>query len=1778
MPVGGKKLQGEPGTYAVRKSGRGRLVLAALVWLAIIAATVFALFRFYLGGMISKLLVKIANDNLNGTVEFERISLNVFTGTARVSDIRIFDIEGGSPVVEVPEVEIDVWPLLGKNFTATIKNARISAVRNPDGSINLLRLLKPREEKREPAWNATIDWYGITIDADDNFGIPPEQLARMRGENGSITKAEKFIALLGLEADKAQTKRFSHSITLERISGALRFKAAGREATARFKGRHGQTDFSGDAFLNLESGRASANLTWGREDFEFIRAYAEQALPVISKLDPRLEIERVQIEYARMSDGTWGAKIDVDLPLASATFYRDTPFALTDSKVTYDTGAKLLEIKNAGARFGEAAASLSGSADFANETLDFQVAIRDFDLSVLPAANAPSGILSGDFKVGGTFSSPMIRGGAKATGVFAAGHAIGSVEADFTASPERAAISRYSVYGGEIAVSGSGIVTNAPSAEFNYVFPPTQISRLERLAGAKKGYVEGLIGSSGRVSYADGSLSVSGNALSPRLIASNVEVEGVRAEFKFDGRSLAIPSLRFDYSAPGGVTIETTARVKAANLSGGKIQVEVESESRLIGLEWAEHHRPPAAAAADLFGIVPETGLAVDPNAPKRGVVIESTDPSRIGMETWWPRKQDGLESGISDGQAEVEEAEIVESVLGILAPPVMKTVAWLREGELAPKERGGKSVPAADGAVPVVKYVGLAVLDPAARGGQPPNITLEGRMTAEGILLRPVDVEIKSEGAAGESWIYATATGKYKDRGFMARAGYRPCLGCDHEFNVYLLYGSSDFAAKGTVDIEKAAVSAKIESTAIQLEDLLDVEGMYGSATLQADLSGAIADPEVNGVLLLDSADYQSPRQSQSLISFSDGRFPFKADASGIKLSDGMFHLGGTSLSLNGSVEKGTMNVVLAGDSFSLGDLTRNAFPEVEISGKGSLSASLTGTTRNPDLHLAYFQSEGEINGVPFSEAELTAEGDLSGIAISKLNLSSKGGRISASGNLDLIGDFPLNAGISVTDFQAGVVTPLLPKVSEAKLLGIVNGDLEVSGTLKSPEFRVTGLTMRDGSILGQPLDEAFITLSYAGDEVKIDNFSVQAGESTVVAQGTINKSNFSESQLSIDASFLDLSLINPFLPERIPGEFRGSIGINTIVKYGDFGPYMQGSLQSAGELGYADISLIGASGNFTVRGDRIELADFVFIKEKGSSLHIDGTIPLPSEASEAISEIEVPGISGPSEQASPGRFDLHMRSDDFEIAYLTALMPNLDISSGGTLTADLKVTGSLNNPLIEGAVRVSAVDAEFWGVRGEGEAYARDLKSGPVISAGEVTGTISLKYNPNLDANTFEFGEFKVSETTAGGVKKGKPAKPKPLSAAGQPEVKEHTIEIGGGGTFRLRPFRLYQLDVTAILKRFEKFTLPGVYRGPLEGYATFTKSLTDINVHVGGSMTLGTGGVFTLKAPDPDRTPVSLPITLGERASSSGQTTAENAGPIAPPQRTISPQILKQPLKPFEVYIEKGVTVRFPPLVDLRAEIQGAKDKEGKVSPLKIKGDWPNLELEGVLESYKGSLILHRHTFRIVEPPFEIRFDPKNVDEFGVQYAYAKGKAAVVLPGGAGGSGMDDFDLFDNDLTIYVNMDNPLTLNALGDVRLTSDPPLPDDEIKRRMLGVLPPEGSVQGLSPEIRDELYNLVSARVSRLLEEKLDVEQFSLRIGERQELYVDIEKEISDRLSLLYSATYFTSDGENEKEQFGLKYTFLKRRLLSAYVEALYDNTDSGFYGNELNVVLRRKF
>lgn len=1753
-----EKSRNEKRTAGSAAKGKtSRLKKLAIFLLIIAAISIFGTlaWRYYIADKLKDYLITLAEQSINGRIEYDAISVNVFTGKARVKNLRVFLIGESEPVIRVPNADVDVFALRDKKVNLNVEGATITLVREPDGSINLLGLYKKPVEEKKPEWDIFVGLSAIRVDFTDKLGIPKDEVEELRKSDG-LLQFESALAGLGvIPVADFPVRDFTFTASFERISGFFRSTAASEETTTEIKGFHEGTPFNADFKMNALTKRSSGNLVWNDDNYSTLKKYAEQISPYISPMNIDFQLREIKASFAGATGGQFGVNVSGTIENGTASIPDLEKIEIASLGFEFDSGSGELRVKNLAASYGDARLASAGEISFKESTLDASADVSNLDLATVPFETPLKGVLDASVTLTGSLGSPDIKGNASLTGSSYDKVRLGTVLAKFNSNQTGVNIESISMSGGDLIASGSGHFSRDGSANIDFSIPPTSVDAFAKLADMQIP-AKGRVAITGNLNYSkSGGLRVTGNASSAELNTGGKLLGVVRTGFSFDGRNTNLSNLSFNWDAGGGVTVRTLAHVSTSGLAGGATKFSVDGRSVFAGMKSFEQPEE-ARLATDFVGLLPmtdEAGLFFDPNQPQRGIVIYSTDPTRIGMEVWWPRLPEN---------ADAVDAESVSLTGEVVIPaaefePSAPSPGWLMHGVLsAAAPASPRTVVMQAGGYPEVTFSVDAEIG-GGGGGKAQPFTATGDLKLERFFLQPILVELRGEGTLDNSRIYATATGRYKKRGFTARAGYGYKSKGNHDYDIHLLYGNSDFTLKGELNPADGAISASLNSEAIQLEDLLDLDGIYGSSQLAGDVSGTLANPKVKGALEFESAEYASSAPPYPTFELRDGSIPFAYGERAVHIAGGRMKFGESELSLSGLVSEGEMSVQLSSSEFSLGDVAGVLAPEVEIDGRGELIAKLSGTLHEPLYTLDFVQNAGAVNGIPFSDAVLAVSGDLELLHLKALRLGSEGGSVNASGDLSLDKEHRVSANLVLEKFQVGLITPLFMQKGDTALHGLVDGNASISGTVKSVVSEVS-IELSEGRILNQEI-EGILEFNTTKDEIRLTAFEASAGDSTVMMEGVI-RDTIAQSELSIDIPYLDLALLNPFMNLSVEEGFWGVISAGTIAKQSERGPYMAGYLSGSGGLGFGIIALAGVSGNFNIYSDSIELREFKLTTED-SVLEADGDLPiklLSPETRRAIEEgtlRDLPaGFAGgaargraPHEAPESERFNLSLRAENFKLDYLSRILPDTGISVGGTVTANLEVGGTPEFPIVEGTVDFAVRDFDYQNM----------------VSVGSVDGKINVNYDPDIVAQTFWLENFVIGEPEAGAEQ---PAPRGRRSENADDAKKTHNITLDGGGSFRLMPFLLFDLGISGKLNNFERFLLSNIYRGPIAGEFVLEKDISDANIHVGGFVTLKQGGTFTIHAPEAQASaPKPLPVTFGTYLAAG---TSEASGAIQPPQT--GGRFSQRSLSPFKVFIEQGVNVRFPPIVDLRAEIQSAVDNSGKVSPLLIQGDFPNVSITGTLQSYKGSLIVLRHTFRVVDPPFEIRFDPM----WGL-VPYLRGRAAVVITQRSDAS-LAGFDSFAEDLTVYVNLDSLAT--ELDDISMTSDPPLSQDEIARRLLGVLPPEGSVQGLTPEIREELYKVVGARVGRILEDKLNLDQFLLTIGDENVFYIDIEKELTDRISVLYSTELFGSDRSEKREQFGIRFLFLKRRLTRAYLELMYDNSDSKFQGHEIRIVLRQRY
>jgi len=215
---------------------------------------------------------------------------------------------------------------------------------------------------------------------------------------------------------------------------------------------------------------------------------------------------------------------------------------------------------------------------------------------------------------------------------------------------------------------------------------------------------------------------------------------------------------------------------------------------------------------------------------------------------------------------------------------------------------------------------------------------------------------------------------------------------------------------------------------------------------------------------------------------------------------------------------------------------------------------------------------------------------------------------------------------------------------------------------------------------------------------------------------------------------------------------------------------------------------------------------------------------------------------------------------------------------------------------------------------------------------------------------------------------------------------------------------------------------------------------------------------------------------------------------------------------------------------------------------------------MSVRGDLTVPKGSMRLYRHVIRLENQANRLSFtgDP------GDLFPYFTGVGAVILPKvltgneiATGAPGQSTLVKAGGDLKVLFHFNRVKLDTKSGDlekITLSSEPPLPADQIERLLAGgVGELIAGQEGLSEAAQSEALGYGMTFISRAIERQFDLEQFNLGGSGSAEnpFYVEMEKAVSPDVSLTYFRDFFSQTGQ--QEEFGVKYNLFKQQQGNRY-------------------------
>jgi autotransporter translocation and assembly factor TamB len=910
----------------------------------------------------------------------------------------------------------------------------------------------------------------------------------------------------------------------------------------------------------------------------------------------------------------------------------------------------------------------------------------------------------------------------------------------------------------------------------------------------------------------------------------------------------------------------------------------------------------------------------------------------------------------------------------------------------------------------------------------------------------------------------------------------------------------------QGKADFAKQLLDGKLTAMTVELSQLVNAN-VTGRITASATVKGKFSAPQISGTVESAGVTYRADGRT---IAAQDIAADFTlVGMDQLSIKRGSLSFMGNALHVSGSLGQKTGDLVLASDSFDLlalsrlmvaGSAEQQAVAQPSVRARGPLVVRITGSLKHPHAEINYRSSAGSIEGQSFASAELNASVDKSQAKINKLVIrGTDGGSIQGNGSVQFK---PLrySANATVTDFNVGLLGPLLSGTAVADLRGKIDGKFTMASTPNG--LSASGdLQLIDGNYKGYRIDTAEAHFAAGKEGLELTSAIVRSSNTTLTASGVIPK-DLSKAHFNISAPELELTLLQPLLPKGFPKP-AGAVRVSVDLRPGARGASLpQAEISIANTetgISFSNRRLDSLTANLKIENDILTIGQFS-IRVGSNSLNVTGQANLKEIHEHRHHSGHLP-------------LDFTLNADNFQLADITPFFPleqRSKVPVGVVSAPALHLGGTWQDPHLSGAVSF---------------AFTK-LPAGLPQGISTVAGSIEIR------DNAFTIGNFDVGTQGADG------------DALNQ-------AEITGSGEFALNPPRLLAGAINIDLSPAEN---GGRY------LALNQSGLMDGGDSEGagrsGSFEGTVGGAVTLTAP---RAGEDAPaVVSGELFITQPETQTVLILPTPHPGGAPSPSKLR--FDNLVIHVQPGTEVRYKPMVDLRAQITGDLTLNGV--PGLPPGYSDGLRIAGQVVLTTGSMTLYRHTIRLDESmQASLRFRGEPGDLIPAITARGvlvlpnalRGTGDVITTGGIGATARRG----SQDLTIYVTLNN-LKLSAgevstgdlFGDpsqtpaISLTSEPPLGEDQIMRYLIGGVGDLLTGQGDFADVAgSELVGFGSSWISRQLEEALGVDVFSIGgnpLDTDNPFYVNVEKELSPQLSISYYKNFFSST--NQQEEYGLKY------------------------------------
>jgi len=509
------------------------------------------------------------------------------------------------------------------------------------------------------------------------------------------------------------------------------------------------------------------------------------------------------------------------------------------------------------------------------------------------------------------------------------------------------------------------------------------------------------------------------------------------------------------------------------------------------------------------------------------------------------------------------------------------------------------------------------------------------------------------------------------------------------------------------------AAENMRLDADNVSAEPLS--RAVLGSSlitgTLSGDviLNGPLTRPSILGSVSLTDGYVAGQRIDQAVAQVS-------GDGKAVRLLGLDAQVNGSHLYAIGTIDPdGPIDLAVSAGQIRLEDVNAVLGLDIAPHGTVSLSGTIGGTFRDPDIHLGLESGDFSLRGQSF-QASGTVWYQNGLLRVSPVELAQGDARFTFSGvirtgtgpSADLT--LAIHGGQIATLLDAGgLSTPVA-------IDGTLDGTLGLTGPLADPSAELS-VMLSHGRIGAIPIETGAVDLSLGHHEMEIRQFELESGQGQLIAKGRVDLGG--TSAVEVSARNLDAGLLRPFLHVDQPA--AGLVNF-TLQFNGPTNNPTAGLSLEATNIGVPGAIADRIVGLAYYQDGVIHIEDGAVTKGPHAIL-VSGTLPVSP---------------GSLSLDSQGPISLTVHLQDADLSLLTLLTPQIQ-SASGTVLGEVNVSGTVGAPQMSGFIRAQGGALQYAPLRtpikdvgfdvafSQDEILVRDLSAtiggGPIRAHGTVS-----------------------------------------------------------------------------------------------------------------------------------------------------------------------------------------------------------------------------------------------------------------------------------------------------------------------------------------------------------------------------------------------------------------------------------------------------------------------